>query len=95
MTTALSIFGAILMALGIWQGFDAITMNVLVTPPDGSPPVANFQMMQVQLMSVILACGMFGSGIIMVVGACIVSRLAPPETSEERLARIEETISNG
>lgn len=98
MASILSAIGIVLSALGIWQGYDAINMSVIVTPVDGSRPVANLQAMQVQLMSVILASTMFGSGILFLVGGCVVGRLPLPkldEPDEVRLARLETNIANG
>lgn len=78
MVTALSVPGVILILLGLWQGFDAIGMDVTVDGGDGSS-VANLQAMQIQMMSLILACGMFVSGCILLSAGCIAHRIKPSD----------------
>lgn len=73
MGTFLTGLGSILIAIGLWQGWDAIHMNVLVG--EGAQSVANLQAMQVQFMTLVLACALFLSGIITLCAGCLAEHL--------------------
>lgn len=76
MVETLATFGTILIAAAIWQFFNVLGIVVTVETEAGT--VANLQALQVQLMTLMLACGLFVSGIVLLATSCIVHRLNPP-----------------
>lgn len=74
MAAALAIPATLLVLLGLWQGYEAQIMVVTVDTGDG--PVANLQLMQIQVLRLIFASAAFGSGCVLIAATCIVERLS-------------------
>ena len=72
MATFLSVAGCLLLALGGWQIYEAVNLDILV---EG---VANLQAMQIQMATLIFGCAMFCSGSVFLTGSAITHYLTRP-----------------
>lgn len=73
MNEALKVIGPVCWALGGWMLYWGFSLDVTVNP-DGSGPVANFQLLQAQQVSILLGALTVIQGTICLIGGLILDR---------------------
>lgn len=66
MSTALTVFGTLLILIGLWLGYEAMFM------PIDLAGTVNFSLVQSQTITFALAATSFIAGVVLMVGACVV-----------------------